>query len=486
MRFSKTQIIGGLRCSKQLHLSVHHPERAHIVNKPATVTGEVVEEHARREFPGAVLVPRGPGAPDPFAATRRLLADPTVTTVFEAGVEDDNLALFVDVLSRQGDGWKLTEIKAATRIKDSHIDDVAIQALALRRAAIPVRRFELMHVNSEFVYRGGHDYEGLFVREDITERVLGHVAAIETDLQHLKDIPGGPQPERHLGSHCKHPYPCPYIRYCESTDAPYPVAWLPQGHRIAETLIARGIFDIRDVPIDALSSEEHLRVRRLTIAGTPELLPGAAELLGELGHPRYYLDFECIQYAIPIWEGTSPYAQLPFQWSCHFEYADGRIEHREFLETSGSNPRRAFAESLIEACSGTGPVIVYNAAFEKRILRETAEVFPDLAPALAAIAGRIFDLYPVVKKNYYHPQMKGSWSIKKVLPALVPELDYGALGEVQDGTEAQSAFFRLINGDVGERDRQRLRADLVSYCRLDTLAMVRIVEALCRPVRAKT
>lgn len=484
MHFSKTQIIGGLRCEKQLYLSVHHPELAHTVNKPATVTGEVVEAHARLEFPDGVPVPRGPGAPDPFTATRRLLADPATTTLFEAGIRDDDLALFVDVLSRAGDAWKLTEIKAASRIKDSHIDDVAIQALALRRAGIPVDGFELMHVDNGFVYRGGHDYQGLFAREDISERVLGHITAIETDLERLKHVPDGPQPERRLGSHCKNPYPCPFTRYCESTDAEYPVAWFPQGSKVADTLIARGIYDIRDAPSDALSSEEHLRIRRITIAGKPELLPGAAELLGQLPYPRYYLDFECIQFAIPIWEGTSPYAQLPFQWSCHIEHADGRMEHAEFLDVSGANPRRRFAETLIAACPGDGPVIVYNQAFEKRILRETAQAFPEFAPELAAIAERIFDLFPVVKRNYYHPAMKGSWSIKKVLPALVPDLDYGKLGEVQDGTEAQSAFFRLINGDVEEGERERLRADLVEYCTLDTLAMVKIVEALCRPAAA--
>lgn len=478
MRFSKTRFIAGLQCKKQLHLRVHHPELASPTEKPATLTGQVVEAHARLEFPDGILIEREQKGADPFAQTQRLMADPSVTTLFEAGIHDDHLALFVDVLTRNGEGWTLTEIKASTRIKDAHIDDVAIQALALKRAGIAINRFELMHVNNEFVYPGAHDYRGLFVREDITERVVNHVPAIETGLEELLDAVDGPQPQRYIGSHCKNPYPCPYQHYCARHDTAYPVGTLPNGYKVAETMHARGIHDIRDIPLEALTSELHLRIRRVVRAGKAELLPGARELLQELAYPRYYLDFECIQFAIPIWDGTTPFSQNPFQWSCHVEQANGELAHHEFLDTSGSNPRRAFAESLLRACGDRGPIVVYNAAFERRIISETAGEIPELADSLLALNVRIFDLLPVVKQHYYHPMMKGSWSIKAVLPALVPELNYSDLGTVQDGTQAQSVYFRLINGETDAGEKAALRQDLLDYCRLDTLAMVKIAAAI--------
>jgi hypothetical protein len=219
-------------------------------------------------------------------------------------------------------------------------------------------------------------------------------------------------------------------------------------------------------------------VRNITIQGKAELLPEARHILTALEFPRYYLDFECIQFAIPIWKDTRPYDQLPFQWSCHVESADGTLMHAEFLDTSGDDPRYAFAQALLDECGSQGPIIVYNQAFEKRIIRELARTFPKLSRSLLALNERMFDLLPVVRKYYYHPDMKGSWSIKKVLPCLVPELRYEALGVVQDGTMAQAVYLDIIHEGVSEKRKDQLRLDLLAYCGLDTLAMVKIVEKL--------
>ncbi|MGD9000909.1 MAG: DUF2779 domain-containing protein, partial [Granulosicoccaceae bacterium] len=308
-----------------------------------------------------------------------------------------------------------------------------------------------------------------------TARVVAHMPYMEHELARLLTLIVGPPPERHIGSYCKNPYPCPFKSYCEASDTDYPVAYLPNGWRVAQTLLAQGIADIRDIPADALSSETHQRVRRVTIAGEAELLPGASRLLAALPYPRYYLDFECIQFAIPIWPGTQPYEQLPFQWSCHIENDDGHLAHEAFLDTSGEDPRRAFAETLLAACGEQGPIIVYNQAFEKRIIKELAACNPDLAPRLLALNERVFDLLPVVKHHYYHPAMKGSWSIKNVLSCLVPELSYKDLGRVQEGMMAQAVYLEIITSKLSGDETEASRQDLLDYCELDTLAMVKIV-----------
>jgi hypothetical protein len=477
--FTKTQILGGLQCEKQLWLRLHHPELMEPTESPATVTGRVVEVHARLEFSDAVLVERSGATGEAYARTSALLNDPSVGVIFEAGFQGEDVSVFVDVLERGREGWVLTEIKGATSVKDAHIDDVATQALALQRAGMVVNRFWLMHINSDFVYPGGRDYRGLFAREDITAQVIAHRPDIESHLKRFRMLLDGPQPARRIGSHCNHPWPCPFRAHCTAHDAEYPVAWLPNGAAVARKLIARGIVDIRDIPSEDLSSETHQRVRRVTIQGKPELLPGAAQQLNALVYPRYYLDFECIQFAIPIWAETRPYQQLPFQWSCHVQRQAAALEHREFLDTDGEDPRRRFAEALLAACGDAGPVIVYNQSFEKRIIRELAETFPDLGERLAALNARIFDLLPVVRQNYYHPDMKGSWSIKSVLPCLVPDLSYEQLGSVQEGTRAQAAYLDLIGDELDKDEKQALRKDLLAYCGMDTLAMVKISERLC-------
>ncbi len=293
-------------------------------------------------------------------------------------------------------------------------------------------------------------------------------------------VAAGPEPVRHVGSHCRSPYVCEFKTYCERHDAEYPVSLLPNAHVVVEKLLARGITDVREIPTDVLTGETHQRICRVTLDGVAERLPGAARELGALAYPRFYLDFECIQFAIPIWEGTRPYEQIPFQWSCHIENAALNLDHGEFLDISGKDPRRAFSESLIAVCGGEGPILVYNQAFEKRIIGRLAATFPDLGETLLALNERIVDLLTIVKRNYYHPRMKGSWSIKSVLPCLVPELRYSDLGAVQEGMQAQQAYFDLIGGELDAAATDRLRRDLLDYCRLDTYAMLAIVEELER------
>lgn len=483
--FNKTQLMAGLQCSKHLHLLVNHPEHASDTRTPASITGEVVEEHAQREFPGAVTVQRFGQGLDPVAQTRQLLGDPSVHTIFQAAFSSDfngsKVRVFIDVLQRnhsQQNQWDLIEIKAATSVKEHFIDDVAIQARTAHEAGLSIQRIFLMHINNEFIYQGKHNYDGLFNREDITEAVKAHWHLVADNVQRFAEIIADPEPEIHISGHCKKPYLCEFRQYCESREPAYPVGLLPRGQKIVPTLLANGIFDIRDIPPDMLNSNKHQRIRHVTVTGKAEQLPGAQDILNQLPYPRYYLDFESIQFAIPIWAGTHPYDQLPFQWSCHIENKNQPLDHDEFLDVSGEDPRRAFAEQLIHTCQVPGPIIVYNQTFEKGVIKQLAGAFHDLKPQLLALNERIVDLLPIVEQHYYHPQMKGSWSIKNVLPCLVPQLKYSNLGEVQDGTQAQQTYFDIISGALSEERKTRLIQDLKDYCKLDTLAMVRIAESL--------
>lgn len=447
MRLNKTNLMAGLQCTKHLHLSIHHPEHVTQTVSPASITGVVVEEHAQREFPTGVMVRRFGDGVDPFAQTQQYLTDPTVDIIFQAAFVANDVEVFIDVLQRAGDQWDLIEIKAATRVKQEFIDAVSIQAKTAQEAGLAINRVQLMHVNGDFLYEQEGDYSGLFTLEDITDEVMAHWHVVPDYVQSFRQVVAGPEPVRHITGHCKKPYLCDFRKYCETQETQYPVGLLPRGHKVIEKLLANDIVDIRDILVDMLNSENHIRIRNVTIAGTPELLPDAGRILSELAYPRYYLDFESIQFAIPIWVGTKPFQQIPFQWSCHIQTENGELKHEEFLDVSGKDPRRAFAEAMLKTCKEQGLIIVYNQAFEKRIIKELADEFPDLKEQLLALNKRIFDLLPVVQINYYHPDMKGSWSIKSVLPCLAPELRYSDLGEVQDGTQAQQSYLDIISAD---------------------------------------
>jgi hypothetical protein len=484
MRLTKTRILAGLQCEKRLFLLLNHPELARAGKSPLAEAGIAVGERARKEFPGGVLVKRFQQDTDPFAETASYMEDESIDVIFEAGFRHRETEVFVDILQRNGHGWNLVEVKSSSSVKDDYIDDITVQYMVLSNAGIPVKRTELMYLNRDFVYHADCGYAGLFIREDVSERVMPHAGFIASRVEQIRQNLSSVEPENHVNGHCNKPYECEFRAYCEKQDGDYPVSWLPNAAVAIRNLHANGIYDIRNIPADALTSDTHIKVRRVTINGREELDPEAGKILTGLEYPRYYLDFEAINMAVPVWEGTRPNQQVPFQWSCHSRFEDGSVQHEAFLDVSGDDPRRRFAESLIAACGTEGPIIVYNQTFEKGVINSLAAVFDDLSEPLRALNQRVFDLLPVMKKYYYHPGMKGSWSIKNVLSCLLPELRYSDLGEVQDGLMAQSAYLEMTGGNLSPEQKQSLYRDMQQYCELDTYAMLAIVDRVCAKAAA--
>lgn len=186
-------------------------------------------------------------------------------------------------------------------------------------------------------------------------------------------------------------------------------------------------------------------------------------------------------FAVPIWEGTRPYQALPFQWSCHIELASGDLQHEAYLDTDGNSPMRACAESLIEVIGKEGPIFAYG-SYEKTVLNALIAHYPDLAEELHKLTDRLVDLLPIMRRTYYHPDMLGSWSIKNVLPTVAPHLNYGSLGDVQDGSAAGTAYLQIIKSETDAAERQRLVRNLLAYCEHDTLAMIELVKYLSNGV----
>jgi hypothetical protein len=281
-----------------------------------------------------------------------------------------------------------------------------------------------------------------------------------------------------MGTQCGKPFECPFVGYCAELAVPgpeYPVTILPgnRGKSLARRLAEEGFADLRHVPADKITDRWLSTIYAVTCSGEPHLdAEGARRTLAALAYPRFFFDFETISFAIPIWAGTRPYEKLPFQWSCHVERSPGHFEHTEFLDLSGEDPLRVCAERLLAALEAEGPILAYHASFERGVIKSLAAHFPDLRQALDLVHDRFFDLEDVVRDYYYHPEMRGSCSIKKVLPTVAPDLDYAKLEEVQDGGGAQEAYVTAIDEGVTPERKEELRKRLLTYCGLDTWAMV--------------
>jgi hypothetical protein len=480
---TKSRFLSGLQCHKRLWFEIHEPNEESFEPGMPILQGRAFDEVVQELQPG-VVISRAAGLPAAIAETKRVLGRTTnpASTLYQPTFKAGDLAVVVDVLRRRGAEFDLTEVKATTQVKETHLADAAFQVLVLQRAKIPVGRVFLGLVNNQFVLRRVGDYDGLLMEEDVTDAVRGYLpeAAVRA-LEFQEVMASASMPAIDVGAHCTSPYECPFLARCTAGQevAEFPVEVLPRGGNVAETLVAEGYRDLRDVPAARLTNEMHRRVFDATCSGLAFFDFAATADLRTLPSPFAYLDFETISYSVPEIIGTRPYEQLPFQWSVHVEFGPDDVRHAEYLAIENFGDFAALTGELIAALPAAGPVFAYNASFEERVLVRLAELVPVRAAALLQIAGRLIDLLPVTRDAYYHRDMRGSWSIKSVMPTIDASLGYERLGEVQEGDGAQRAFLALRSGTLAREKAEALRAALIKYCRHDTWVMVVLRRFLC-------
>lgn len=477
---SKTKLLSHLQCPRRLWLEQYSPELEDesVFDRAAIATGRVVGAKAREIYGHGAghLVSHDRGLRAAVAETEALLAAGGSEPIFEATFDHDGLTVQVDILDRSAGAPRIVEVKSSTSVKDHFPPDCAIQAWTLTQTGNAPAATGLALIDTSFEYAGDGDYSGLFHEVDLTPelgelvgQVEGFVAAARETLDSLDE------PDCAIGTHCRTPFPCPFFEHCAPEQGEYPVLGLGGPKEPLYELMLAGITDLREVDPATLTNATQQRIHAQTVAGKAYVADELKGLIDGLAFPRYFLDFETIGFAIPVWAGTKPYQALPFQWSCHIDDGAGRLAHEEFLDLSGEPPMRAAAEALIAKLGNEGPILVYT-AYEKRVLNELGERYPDLAPALAALVERIVDLHLIAKAHYYHPEMRGSWSLKAILPTIGAGIDYASLDEVRDGEAAQTAYLEAIDPATPAERREALRAALTAYCRLDTEALVRLVE----------
>lgn len=470
--------MSGLQCAKRLYLEVHQPELAEISSSQEQrfAVGYEVGEMARKLNPGGTLIGVQEDLQAALRETETALGAPGDTILYEPCFAHGKVLVRADILARRQGKLHMTEVKASTEVKEHHFNDVAIQAWVMEGAGFTLDRIFIDHINKQFVYKGNGNYKGLFTREEVTDAVEGLLPQVPEWIVALRKYLAGEIPDIPMGKQCNTPFECPFQTYCSKDLPEFPLSLLPSGGQLIKKLEKEGFIDLRDVPEERLDKPHHLLIHRAVRMNQGVIDPKAADVLKEVPFPRFYLDFETIQFAVPIWTETRPYQQLPFQWSCHVENAPGKLEHFSFLDLSGEAPMRGFAERLIATLGKKGGILVYS-HFEQTILRGLGERFPDLADNLQAIVERLVDLHPIAKAHYYHPALDGSWSLKVVLPAIVPELDYENLA-IQGGGMAQAAYLEAIYPDTSSERKKELEEALREYCAQDTLGLTRIVDYL--------
>ena len=467
--------------------TVHEPDAPELVPGPDVQArfdrGREVGVAARTRVPGGVLIDPPPyKLAERVAATTQAVAKRT-PAIYEASFFEDGVFVSVDILERKRNGFVLVDVKSTLDVKDAHLPDLAIQLHVLQRAGLPVRRAELMHLNRECRHP---DLSNLLVREDVTALAASCVRGIPRKIQSLLGTLRGPLPVVQTGSHCTEPYQCPFMERCWP---PQPKDHISTLYRLnknqLDQLLGQGYETVLDLPRNfAVSGPTHRQIQSVR-QGRTVVERGLGEVLKKIAPPIAFLDFETVWPAMPVWPGCRPYCHIPVQFSCHVLHPK-RLLHHAWLASGTGDPRAAFAKGILDACRGAKTVLAYNAPFERRCIAGLIDAVTRFARELTALQGRVEDLLPIVRDHVYHPAFQGSFSIKNVLPALVPGMSYDDL-EIQDGVAASTALESLLlRGEtLRPAEKQALRRELLRYCERDTLAMVRLHERLRELARAR-
>ena len=443
--------------------------------------GTEVGRLAHGLFPGGVEVTEDHRhQQEALSTTARLLSE-GATVLYEPAFFFDGVLVRVDILVKVGEAWDLYEVKSSGSLKGEHVTDAAVQTYVLEGCGLPVRGSHIVHLDTSYVFQGGdYDLPSLFATEDVTAEVRTYAPAIPALLESFRAMLEGPEPDVRVGTRCGRPYSCDFFGRCHAfLPFEHPVTDLPYlSEKALHALLDLGVTCIRDIPdsFDQLTRNQVETVAAVKNGKPAVEADGLAGALAQLQWPVYHLDFETINPALPQWPGTRPYQVIPFQYSIHVHHEDGTHEHREYLHTEGTDPRRPLAEHMLADLGEEGSVTHYTPYEDKR-LGDLATALPDLAGPIAQVRGRLFDLEPVIKKYTKHPDACGRTSIKYVLPAWCPDMSYDGLA-IGDGQTASVRYLKAQRGLVDRSTAEQTYANLVQYCGQDTMAMVRLLDRL--------
>lgn len=507
---TKSDLQSLLQCPRKLWLERHKPDlilKDDLTLYRRATDGKIVGEKAREQLGGDYIWPsRDKDETTTAERARAMLTQAPQKPAAEFPMVHGGLYARADALVPEGGRYVLRETKASTfRLKhdkvtpdspeEHHLDDVAIQAWVMEGFGLAPARVELNLLNNQWRYPGNGNYSGLFRQLDVTAEVYARRDQVPAWLEQAQTVLAGDMPKVVTGKQCHDPYDCPFKGHCEKLDPPgpkHPIELLPDsaGKSLAKKLReAKGYTSILDPKPEELTGKQadlYRRIQAAHRAGKAVLETGSDTLLKALPYPRYYFDFEGIDLPVPRWKGVRPYEHIPFQWSCHIERSPGVFEHAEFLDLTGDDPSLACIERMREVISldDSGPIFVYHMVYEKLRLEELGIRHPAHTELLQKYINRLFDLLPAVKQYFYHPQMYGSFSMKKVLPVIAPDLDYEELEEVQEGTAAQVAYlYATLDPNTTAERKADLEMKLRKYCRHDTWAMVELAYFLARSGR---
>ncbi|HEG2429977.1 TPA: DUF2779 domain-containing protein [Campylobacter jejuni] len=488
MFFSKSKYIRGTQCAKSLWLQTYKKD---VLSKPDEnalakfSTGDKVGELACKLFPNGVKIEfEGSSFDEKCEQTRQLLKN-NQEVIYEATFCYNDILVMIDILQNTKEGLIINEVKSSTSLKNIYTDDCSLQYYVLSNLNYKIKQVNLIHLNNGYYKDDFLDINQLFISNDITDKIIQNQEQVKENLKYFEEILNKKEePDMDIGTQCFDPYECDGYEYCWikqrnlcENENIFNISRLNANKKFE--LYYKDIIDFKDIKdLSIFNENQQIQIKASLNKEICINKENIKKFLNTLTYPIYHLDFETFMQAVPEFKGVKPYMQIPFQYSLHIDYKD-KLEHKEFLSECRIDPRYELAKNLINDIPKDACVIAYNASFEKGVIRNLAITYPELSEYLLNIEKNIKDLMlPFQNKDYYHYKMQGSYSIKKVLPALIPDMEkaYKDLELIHNGNEAMQSFELMQNMD--QNTQVKYRKALLEYCKLDTLAMVKILKHL--------
>lgn len=477
---TKSKYMIGLQCPKTLWIMFNQPEQIPEVSAQTQNLfdqGHIVGDFAKKLFPDGIEIEQESFQKN-IKISKEMLSKRK--PLFEAGFLSRNIFSRVDVLVPAGKNeWDIVEVKSSAKVKEEHVHDVSFQKYCYTKSGLKIRKCFLMHINKEYVRHGKINPTQLFAKEDITDNVDAAIKGISERIENILKIISDKNPPKH----CSDFSTCPSPDICWGFLPKNSVFKLYRGGKNCLELYNSGILAIKDIPpAFKLSASQQIQYKCEITNKSHVNKEEIKKFLSAREYPLHFLDFETYSIPIPLFDGVKPYQRIPFQFSLHIKQTDtSKLEHHSFLAEGIKDPRKKFMQTLKKVIGVKGSIIAYNEIFEKGILKEQAEVFPEYRKWVESLMPRFIDLLaPFRNFHYYHPEQEGSASLKKVLPAMTGR-SYEYM-EIAGGGDASALFLSTTTGKLSNNEIKKIRKDLEKYCALDTEAMVLIVEELKRVV----
>ena len=481
---TKTLINSGLQCEKRLWFDFHDPIKKdnflfHIGNR----FGDLV----RKNY-GTGLDLNNHDTNQALSHTSEAINGEKVKVIYEGAFIYSDTLVRADVLVKNKDGWELLEAKSSTKLKDEHIDDIAIQSYIIKASKVKINSVKLIHIDKEFTYQGDEKYANLMNDDnDITDKILSKEKIVQTYIDKFKPLADKnyPEPKIEIGDHCLKPHKCIYLQRCNSLkkhSGITPISILPRiKSKLVEEYRAKGIIDLKDVPSTDLNVSQRI-IQKAHKDNESVINPEVGKIFKEFKWPFYFMDFETVTQGKPIIKGTQAYYPLPFQWSVHKwdSQTDKINDGMSFLNFSDQNIEKKFIESLLDAVGSKGTVFAHNASTEINVIKKLKEKdsCKDFSEKIDNLVARVVDTLSIVKNNFYSPVMNGDYDLKTIIKAIPSDVSYEEKDNIAGGNEAQLAWFIYTDPKTSNEDKEKQVKLLKAYCAKDTLAIYYLIKHL--------